>query len=119
VDSDGAELVVDAVGSEGTRAASVALLRPGGDAIWLGMHDLDATIPAFDLVVREQSILGSFAYTDADFARAVELLTEHPEAFRVPTKTSPLEEGGTVFDELLAGGTSGFVKASLAPGGVG
>jgi 2-desacetyl-2-hydroxyethyl bacteriochlorophyllide A dehydrogenase len=115
--SAGAELIVDAVGSEATRAASVALLQPGGCAIWLGMHDMEATIPAFDLVVREQSILGSFAYTDADFARAVELLAEHPQAFRVPTKTSSLEEGGNLFNELLAGGTSGFVKASLAPGG--
>ena len=69
VGSGGAELVVDAVGSDATRAASVALLQPGGCALWLGMHDVEATIPAFDLVVREQSIRGSFAYTDADFAR--------------------------------------------------
>ena len=117
VGSGGAELVVDAVGSDATRAASVALLQPGGCAIWLGMHDMEATIPAFDLVVREQSIRGSFAYTDADFARAVELLAEHPRAFEVPTRTSSLEEGADVFGELLAGETSGFVKASLAPGG--
>ena len=117
VGAGGAELVVDAVGSDATRAASVALLQPGGCAIWLGMHDMEATIPAFDLVVREQSILGSFAYTDADFARAVELLAEHPQAFRVPTRTCSLEEGAHLFDELLAGGTGGFVKASLAPGG--
>jgi 2-desacetyl-2-hydroxyethyl bacteriochlorophyllide A dehydrogenase len=111
----GAELVVDAVGSDGTRAASVALLQPGGCALWLGMHDLEATIPAFDLVVREQSIRGSFAYTDADFVRAIELLAEHPHAFRVPTRTCTLEEGAVLFGELVAGGTSGFVKAALAP----
>ena len=66
--ASGAALVVDAVGSDATRAASIALLQPGGCALWLGMHDEEATIPAFDLVVREQSIRGSFAYTDADFA---------------------------------------------------
>ena len=81
------------------------------------MHDLEATIPAFDVVVREQSIRGSFAYTDADFARAVELLAEHPQAFGVPTRTASLEDGASLFDELLAGATSGFVKASLAPAG--
>ena len=64
----GAALIVDAVGSDATRAASVALLQPGGCAVWLGMHDAEATIPAFDVVVREQSIRGSFAYTNADFA---------------------------------------------------
>ena len=35
----------------------------------------------------------SFAYTNADFARAVELLAEQPEAFRLPTRTCSLEEG--------------------------
>jgi threonine dehydrogenase-like Zn-dependent dehydrogenase len=113
----GAHLIVDAVGSDATRAASVALLQPGGCALWLGMHDADATIPAFDLVVREQSIRGSFAYTDADFARAVELLAEHPEAFQVQTRTCSLEEGARLFDELVAGETGGFVKASLVPSG--
>jgi 2-desacetyl-2-hydroxyethyl bacteriochlorophyllide A dehydrogenase len=110
-----ADVSVDAAGTDGTRAASVALLRPGGCALWLGMHDAEATIPAFDVVVREQTIRGSFAYTDADFARAVELLAEHPEAFRLPTRTCSLEEGAVVFEELVAGSTGGFVKASLAP----
>lgn len=93
-----AALVVDAVGSEATRAASVALLQP-----------------AFDLVVGEQSIRGSFAYTDADFGRAVELVAQHPEAFRLPTRTCSLEEGADVFEALVAGGIGGFVKASVMP----
>jgi 2-desacetyl-2-hydroxyethyl bacteriochlorophyllide A dehydrogenase len=114
---DGAALVVDAVGSDATRAASIALLRPGGCALWLGMHDEEATIPAFDLVVREQSIRGSFAYTDADFATAVDVLVRHPEAFRLPTRTCSLEEGAVVFDALVAGEMGGFVKASLMPTG--
>src|SRR5262245_51149879 len=38
----GADLVIDAVGADSTRAASVALLRPGGCAVWLGMHDAEA-----------------------------------------------------------------------------
>jgi 2-desacetyl-2-hydroxyethyl bacteriochlorophyllide A dehydrogenase len=112
---EGVDLVVDAVGADETRAASVSLLRPGGCALWLGMHDAEATIPAFDLVVCEQTIRGSFAYTHADFARAVELLAEHPEAFRLPTLTCSLEEGVRVFEDLVAGTTGGFVKASLAP----
>jgi len=113
------DLVVDAVGADATRAASVKLLRPGGCALWLGMHDMEATIPAFDLVVREQTIRGVFAYTNADFARAVELLAEQPDAFRLPTRTCSLEEGAVVFTELVAGTTGGFVKASLAPALVG
>lgn len=113
----GVALIVDAVGSDATRAASVALLQPGGCAVWLGMHDAEATIPAFDLVIREQSIRGSFAYTNADFAAAVEMLAQHPEAFRVPTRTCSLEEGVDVFNALVAGSMGGFIKASLIPTG--
>lgn len=113
----GAALIVDAVGSDATRAASIALLQPGGCAVWLGMHDAEATIPAFDLVVREQSIRGSFAYTNADFESAIDVLAQHPEAFRLPTRTCSLDEGAGVFEALVAGDVEGFVKASLMPTG--
>ena len=98
--SEGAALVVDAVGSDATRAASVALLQPGGCALWLGMHDAEATIPAFDLVVREQSIRGSFAYTDADFAAAVDA------ARRASRSVSPPDE------DMLARGRRRRVRRS-------
>lgn len=113
----GVALIVDAVGSDASRATSVALLQPGGCAVWLGMHDAEATIPAFDLVVREQSIRGSFAYTNADFAAGVKMLAQHPEAFRVPTRTCSLEEGAHVFNALVGGSMGGFIKASLIPTG--
>jgi hypothetical protein len=57
----GASLSIDAVGSDSTRRESIRVLEPGGTAVWLGMHDQDATIPAFDLVVREQRVQGAFA----------------------------------------------------------
>ena len=79
------------------------------------MHDLEATVPAFELVVREQSIRGSFAYTDADFARAVEVLTQHRDAFRIPTATCSLDEGARLFGELVAGQLDGTLKIALDP----
>jgi threonine dehydrogenase-like Zn-dependent dehydrogenase len=112
----GAPLTVDAVGSSLTRATSVKLLGPGGLALWLGMHDLEATVPAFELVVREQAIRGSFAYTDADFARAVEVLTQHRAAFRIATTTCSLDEGARLFGELVAGQLDGTLKIALDPG---
>jgi threonine dehydrogenase-like Zn-dependent dehydrogenase len=47
----GADLTVDAVGTSGTRHDSIRALRPGGSAVWIGMHEQTATIPAFDMVV--------------------------------------------------------------------
>jgi threonine dehydrogenase-like Zn-dependent dehydrogenase len=111
----GAELSIDAVGVDAARRASVSVLAARGTALWLGMHDTDATVPAFDLVVREQRVQGAFAYTDADFARAVGLLEREPEAFAVPGVTFPLAEGDVVFGRLLAGDTAGVLKATLVP----
>jgi 2-desacetyl-2-hydroxyethyl bacteriochlorophyllide A dehydrogenase len=114
-DGRGADVVVDAVGSDRTRADSLRLLARAGIALWLGMHDQEATIPAFDAVVKEQRIQGSFAYTNADFARAVELLEHDAAAFSLPVSSSSLDEGARIFELLLEGRSEGMLKAVLAP----
>jgi NADPH2:quinone reductase len=111
----GADLVVDAVGLDATRADSVRLLVRGGVALWLGMHDQDSTLPAFDVVVKEQRVQGSFAYTNADFARAVELLERDAAAFALPVSSCPLGDGPDVFGRLLEGRSEGMLKAVLVP----
>jgi hypothetical protein len=79
------------------------------------MHDTDAIIPAFDLVVREQRILGAFAYTNAEFAHAVELLERDAPTFAMPSVKFPLSQGGAAFGRLLAGDSAGILKAILVP----
>src|SRR5437867_3066540 len=69
-----AELVVDAVGATATRRSALDLVRPGGAVVLLGLHE-DESALSFHRVVRDQVALqGSFAYTDADFVRALDLL---------------------------------------------
>jgi threonine dehydrogenase-like Zn-dependent dehydrogenase len=111
----GASLSVDAVGSDSTRRESIRVLEPGGIALWLGMHDQDATIPAFDLVVREQCVQGSFAYTNPEFGRALGLLEGALIDPGVSRKSIPLEESADVFRDLLHGVSDGFLKAIVRP----
>jgi 2-desacetyl-2-hydroxyethyl bacteriochlorophyllide A dehydrogenase len=111
----GADLAIDAVGLNAARGDSVRVLSRRGTALWLGMHDADAVVPAFDLVVREQRVQGAFAYTNADFSRAVRLLEREPGAFAMPCVSSPLSEGSEVFGRLLDGETAGVLKATLVP----
>jgi 2-desacetyl-2-hydroxyethyl bacteriochlorophyllide A dehydrogenase len=103
-DGRGADVVVDAVGLDATRGDSVRLLARGGVALWLGMHDQGSTLPAFDVVVQEQRVQGSFAYTNADFARAVQLLEGDVEAFAVPVSSNTLEDGPGIFGRLPRAG---------------
>ena len=70
------DVVIDAVGSAATRAASVEHQRPGGMAIWLGLADSEPGFDASALVRSEKRVLGSFAYSDEEFAQATAMIRE-------------------------------------------
>ena len=112
----GASLSIDAVGSDETRRESIRVLQAGGVAVWLGMHEQSSTIPAFDLVVREQCVQGSFAYTNPEFGRALGLLESGLFDPGVTRRSFPLEESGDVFRQLLDGSSEGYLKAVVRPG---
>jgi 2-desacetyl-2-hydroxyethyl bacteriochlorophyllide A dehydrogenase len=111
----GAGVSIDAVGSDDTRRDSLRVLQPGGIAVWLGMHEQVAEIPAFDLVVKEQRVQGSFAYTNPEFGRALGLLESGLLVPGVSRKSFPLEQSDDVFTALLAGPPEGFLKAVVSP----
>lgn len=105
------DVVIDAVGAAATHRASVEHLAPGGTAVWLGLLSSDAGFDSKDAVRQEKVVRGSFAYTDADFAEALDLATSVDLDWAT---TLPLDEGATVFTELMDG-RSDIVKALLQP----
>ena len=111
----GADLSVDAVGTATTRADSLRVLRPGAAALWLGMHDRTATIPAFDAVVCEQRVIGSFAYTNAEFAQALGLLEDGLFRLAISHQLVPLANSDVVFRQLLEGASGDALKQIITP----
>jgi threonine dehydrogenase-like Zn-dependent dehydrogenase len=111
----GADLSLDAVGTDSTRPESLRVLRAGGSALWLGMHAQQATIPAFDMVVREQRAIGSFAYTNAEFGQALGLLESGLLAPAVSRRSVPLEESDVVFARLVDGAADSALKQVVCP----
>ncbi|MGV9309393.1 zinc-dependent alcohol dehydrogenase [Nonomuraea sp. NPDC003727] len=105
------DVIFDAVGAAATHERSLALLRPGGVAVWLGLADPVAGFDAAALVRGEKRVLGSFAYTDTDFATAAELVGGWDLGW---VDTFPLSEGAEVFTALMNGATVP-VKALLTP----
>jgi threonine dehydrogenase-like Zn-dependent dehydrogenase len=114
-DGIGADLSIDAVGTSSSRPDSVHVLRPGGCSLWLGMHAQEATIPAFDMVVREQRVVGSFAYTNAEFGRALGLLESGRLEPAVSRRSVPLAGSDAVFRRLLDGALDGVLKEIVRP----
>jgi threonine dehydrogenase-like Zn-dependent dehydrogenase len=112
----GIDVSIDAAGSSSTRHASVALLEPLGTALWLGMHDQDSPVPAFDMVAREQRVQGSFAYTNPEFARAVDVLASGQIRPAVSTRSFGLDQGAAAFAQLLAATPTDHLKSIIDPG---
>ena len=110
----GVDLVIDAVGAEATRRMAVEeLLRPGGRAVMVGLHD-DGTTLHFHGVVRGQfDLQGSYAYTAEDYEQALEWLVEGRAGIGALPPVLPLERGPEAFAELVRG-PSARVKVFLA-----
>jgi len=105
------DVVMDAVGSAATRAASVAHQRPGGVAVWLGLAEEEAGFDANALVRSEKRVLGSFAYRDEEFASAAALIRDWDLAW---AESYPLAAAAEIFTGLMNGGLHP-VKALLRP----
>jgi threonine dehydrogenase-like Zn-dependent dehydrogenase len=96
------DVVIDAVGAAATRAASVAMLRPAGTAVWLGLAEPDSGFDGNGLVRGEKRVLGSFAYTPADFATALGQAQQLDLGWATPIA---LEDSQQVFMRLAEGAT--------------
>jgi len=105
--------VVDAVGAEVTRRAAVDLLRPGGRAIFVGLHSDDTTVGFHGVVRGQLDLQGSYAYTPEDYEVALEMLLEGRASIGELPPVLPLEEGPRSFAELVKGPTN-QIKVFLA-----
>lgn len=102
--NDPVDLAVDAAGTAEARQRCVALTRAGGRVVWIGLHEVDSTLPMNDIVRREIKSFGSYAYNPADFAYALRLLSEGQIRLDQQwTRTEPLRCGPACFEELLHG----------------
>jgi 2-desacetyl-2-hydroxyethyl bacteriochlorophyllide A dehydrogenase len=94
------DLVVDAAGFEATWRAALAGVRSAGTIVMLGLGNAEGTFPMAQLVRRAINLRGQFAYSRAEFARALEILAEGDLALDWLT-TAPLADGAHAFANLV------------------
>jgi threonine dehydrogenase-like Zn-dependent dehydrogenase len=97
---DGADIVIDAHGSQIAREACVGAVKKGGEVLLLGLHEVQTSLDFTAIVRNEIRLLGSFAYTPHDFAQAQKLITNGDVDFTPWTETHTLDYGQTAFDRL-------------------
>jgi threonine dehydrogenase-like Zn-dependent dehydrogenase len=102
----GVDLVVDAVGAEGTRQLAVELLSPAGTAVFIGLHDDQSTLPWHRVIRGNHTVKGVFGYSDIDFQQALDWLSEGRAGIGDLKGTLPLDEGPAAFATLAQGPTA-------------
>jgi threonine dehydrogenase-like Zn-dependent dehydrogenase len=110
----GVELAVDAVGAEATRIDAVHAARPGGDVVWIGLHQNETTFAALDIILPEKRVIGSYGASDKDIRRGIQLFSEGKVPMEAWTEIFPLEEGAEVFLDMVHQRRP-IIKAVLEP----
>lgn len=110
---DLADLAVDAAGFEQTWRAAIDAVDNGGQVVVLGLGDAEGTFPMATVVRRAISVRGQFAYSRANFARAVEILDDEDLDLSW-LSDAPLSEGAQAFANLVERPDE-FSKVVLAP----
>jgi L-iditol 2-dehydrogenase len=96
--------VVDAVGNAATLRQALALAAAGGRVVVVGMGSPTVDLPLFDLITYERVLVGSYAYTAREYARAVTFINRGlPDVARLIGQTCGLPDLPEILPRLLRG----------------
>lgn len=109
-DGEGADVVIDAVGSRHTKGPAIAATRPGGACVWIGLHEDRIELDTYAVTLPERHVLGTYAATQAELGEALALMP----ALDLTSWTTrfPLSDGATAFQQMHA---AEGLKAVLLP----
>ena len=111
---EGVDVVIDAAGFEATWALGVKAVRHGGRIEEVGLGAPSGTVDYFAVLGKEATITGSYAWSESDFARSLELLSSGALDPSGWITSMPLDEGQRAFQQLTTRGTDLF-KVVLRP----
>ena len=111
---EGADVVVDAVGSGVSKQQALAATRSGGTTVWIGTHENTVTIDSYDVTLTERRVQGSYAASLDELKVAVNLLASGRVDALSWIKTFPLGEGVEAFRRMMAP-QGDDIKAVLLP----
>ncbi len=107
----GADVVVDCVGSAASLEQALAIVRPKGTIVLVGMPG-SVRVDLTPLWQREIRLVGSYAYRHSTFATAFELVAE-AGLERLVSALYPLERWREALDHAAASGRRGAVKIAF------
>ncbi len=113
-DGEGVDLVVDAVGAAATKRTAIEAARPGGAAVWIGLHDNPMTLDSFTVTLPEKKVFGTYAAKVEDLRVALEWMRAGRVDAKSWTTTLSLDRAAEAFRRALAAQGSD-IKLIVAP----
>lgn len=114
IEGEGVDLVVDAAGSAATKRVSLAALRPGGAAVWIGLHENRIELDSYDVTLPEKQVFGTYAAKKEELAEALELMRTGQVDVTSWTESIPLDDSVEAFHRMLRPGPTDL-KAVFVP----
>lgn len=109
----GVDVAIDAVGVEPTWALAIRAVRPAGRIDAVGLGAAAGTLDYVDVIGKEATITGSFAWTAGDFARALDFVQGGALDTAGWFSRATFAEGQRAFEELVD--TAERFKVVLSP----
>ncbi|MDL5055511.1 alcohol dehydrogenase catalytic domain-containing protein [Oscillatoria laete-virens NRMC-F 0139] len=113
-EGEGVDAVIDAVGAGFTKKQSLQLLRAGGVAVWIGLHENGVTLDSYEVTLPEKFVFGTYAAKIEDLKEAVALMADRKVDVSSWVQTYPLNEGVDAFGKMLAA-KGNDIKAVIQP----
>lgn len=111
---EGADLSIDAVGSEITKKTSLDAIRPGGATVWIGLHENRISFDSYNITLPEKQVLGTYAAKIDELRQALELMAAGRVDAHSWVQKFPLSNGVHAFDRMLAG-KGNDIKGVICP----
>lgn len=103
---DSIDIALECAGVTATCQQTVDFVKIQGRIIWVGNAAKMVTVNMQQIVTRELSIRGTYAFTEEDFSQALQLLEEKAvPAADIVTRIVPLRDAAMAFEESLARGS--------------
>ena len=104
----------EAVGLGGSAAQSLAVLKCGGTAVWIGNAQKIIEVNMQQIVTGELNVVGSYVFNEEDFAVSIELIEQgRIELDSMLTVEHGLEKGEEIFQALGQGENPDIIKVVL------
>ena len=97
------DLILESVGLEVTRHQAIKSIAPGGTIVHIGLTQPSGTFDFKKLTIQEITLVGTYCYTNKDFKKTLEILSEKKLGDLGWIEYRDLKKGSEAFNEIHNG----------------